>query len=260
MRIVTAGDNCIDVYKSLNKYYPGGNPVNVAVYLAKLGVEAAYVGVVGDDEYGRIMRDAIHQQGVDISHLHRITGQTAVTEVELVEHDRVFGDYFEGVLENFTLSEEDMAFIGEFPLLHTGIWGKLEGDLQKIRQQGLTVSFDFADKLDHEIVTKALPYVDYAFFSHDTADDFIKEYLIHAWRSGPKLAVATLGINGSLAYDGIRFHTQAAIPVEVVDTMGAGDAFIAGFLHSAQLQKDLDGCMEAGSRNASRIIRHFGAW
>ena len=58
IRIAAAGDNCVDVYSDGN-VYPGGNPVNVAVYVARLGGESAYIGAVGTDKYGKIMLDAI---------------------------------------------------------------------------------------------------------------------------------------------------------------------------------------------------------
>lgn len=260
MKIVTAGDNCMDVYKTLGKFYPGGNPVNVAVYMSKLGAEAAYVGCIGNDEYGELMIDAVKSKDVDVSHLHKIDGHTAVTEVELVNHDRVFGDYYEGVLENFKLTEEDKKFIKGFPMIHTGIWGKMESYLDEFQKEGILVAFDFADKLDHEIVKKALPHVSYAFFSYTRSDDFIKNYIKKAQEEGPKVVIATLGDNGSIAYDGNRFYEMGIIPVEVVDTMGAGDSYIAGYLFSVLKGKSIEDCMTAGAKNASRNITYFGAW
>ncbi|MBR6119224.1 MAG: hypothetical protein IKQ04_02765 [Oscillospiraceae bacterium] len=47
MKIACIGDNCIDSYDETGKYYPGGNAVNVAVYLHRMGVESSYVGAVG---------------------------------------------------------------------------------------------------------------------------------------------------------------------------------------------------------------------
>ena len=52
MKIAAVGDNCIDYYENLNKAFPGGNPVNVAVYTVRLGGEASYTGVIGNDKYG----------------------------------------------------------------------------------------------------------------------------------------------------------------------------------------------------------------
>ena len=44
IRVAAIGDNCIDYYDSLNESYPGGNPVNVAVYIKRLGGESSYTG------------------------------------------------------------------------------------------------------------------------------------------------------------------------------------------------------------------------
>lgn len=260
MRIATVGDNCMDAYSSLGKAYPGGNPVNVAVYMLRLGVSASYTGVVGDDSYGKQMKDALAAKGVDISHVHTRRGRTAVTRVELVEGNRVFGDYDEGVMADFKLTEEDIRFLCAHDLIHTGIWGKIENDLPDLHQKGVKISFDFADKLDHEIVQKALPFVDYAFFSHTCDDEFIRDYIKKAQEKGPRLVIATLGENGSIVFDGQKFTTFGIVPVDVVDTMGAGDSFIAGFMHSILLGNDLPTCLARGAENASVTLKYMGAW
>ena len=54
VRFAAIGDNCMDVYDKTGEVYPGGNPVNVAVHIARLGGRASYIGVVGDDAYGGI--------------------------------------------------------------------------------------------------------------------------------------------------------------------------------------------------------------
>ena len=79
MLIATVGDNCMDVYAQLGQSFPGGNAVNVAIYLKRLGEEASYTGVVGDDHYGEQMKKALAAKGVDISHLHTRHGSTAIT-------------------------------------------------------------------------------------------------------------------------------------------------------------------------------------
>ena len=260
MHLAAVGDNCLDVYAALGKAYPGGNPVNVAVYMRRLGLDASYTGVIGTDQYGSIMKQALAAKGVDISHLHTRRGKTAVTQVVLENGDRVFGDYDEGVMADFKLTKEDVDFLCRHDILHTGIWGKIEKSLPVLRQKGVKISFDFADKLDHEIVQQALPYVDYAFFSHIQDDDFIREYLKDAQSKGPKIAIATLGENGSVAYDGKTFTTFGIVPVDVVDTMGAGDSFIAGFIQGLLLNKDIHECLSLGTENASATLKYMGAW
>ena len=111
IRVAAIGDNCIDYYDSLNESYPGGNPVNVAVYIKRLGGESSYTGAVGTDSFGKIMISAIQNKGVDTSHVQVLDGKTAVTHVDIVDGDRVFGKYEEGVLADFKLREQDISFI-----------------------------------------------------------------------------------------------------------------------------------------------------
>ena len=70
MKVAAVGDNCVDVYEKEGKQYPGGNPVNVAVYLKRMGVDASYTGVVGTDECGKTMIEALNGKDVDTSHVH----------------------------------------------------------------------------------------------------------------------------------------------------------------------------------------------
>ena len=100
MKLAAIGSNCVDYYQNMNggTAFPGGGPVNMAVYTVRLGGESSYIGPVGNDEFGHIMYNAIQNKGVDVSHLQFKEGKTAVTQVELLNGERVFGDYDEGVL------------------------------------------------------------------------------------------------------------------------------------------------------------------
>ena len=77
---------------------------------------------------------------------------------------------------------------------------------------------------------------------------------------GPKVALATLGGNGSVAFDGERFVTCGIVPVEVVDTMGAGDSYIAGFITGIARGLSLEESMRLGAETASETITYMGAW
>ena len=126
MKLAAVGSNCIDYYNNLDggKAFPGGGPVNMAVYTVRLGGEAAYIGPVGNDSYGEIMMEAMKKKGVNISHLRVEEGKTAVSQVELVDGERILGDYEEGVLETYVLSDEDMDFIQNFDVVICDVWGK----------------------------------------------------------------------------------------------------------------------------------------
>jgi len=261
MKIATVGDNCIDSYADIGKAFPGGNPVNVAVYSVRLGAQASYTGAVGNDRNGQILLKALSSKGVDVSHVRTLPGSTAMTHVSLRNGERVFGDYDEGVLASWKLKDEEIEFLREHDIVVSGLWGKIEHDLGRIGAGGPPIAFDFATKLDDPVLAIALPRVDYAFFAYDGTDErFIKTFLADAVAAGPRLAIVTLGEKGSLAYDGTSYTSYGIVPVEVVDTMGAGDSYIAGFLKGILEGSPLRDCMAKGAENASVTLRYNGAW
>lgn len=261
MKVAAVGDNCVDVYAKENRSYPGGNPVNVSVYLKRMGIDASYTGVVGTDEYGKTLVDALDSKGVDTSHVHVAEGSTAVTMVEIVNGNRVFGDYIEGVMEHFRLSDEDIEFLCSHDLVVSGIWGHTAEDLGKIRQSGTPVVFDYSDQPQDPIVDSSIGNVDYAFFGLDAEDsEEVRSFMREKQAMGPKVVVVTLGEHGSLAYDGDTFHKHGIVEVEIADTMGAGDSFIAGFIKGILENKNVDECMSLGAHSSAVTLQYSGAW
>lgn len=264
MRLATIGSNCIDFYNNIDggKAYPGGGPVNMAVYTLRNGGQASYIGPVGDDSYGEIMRNAVAAKGVDVSHLHTEHGHTAVTQVQLIDGERVFGDYDEGVLANYTLSDEDLAFIAQHDVVVCDLWGKCGNRFQELQAMGIKTAFDCATRPGDEECRKAIPYTDYLFFSSDDGDTVtLRELMKVLHNQGPKFVIAMLGELGSLCYDGETFHRFGIIPCEnLVDTMGAGDSFIAGFLQAITGGLPIEECMKKGAATSTQTLTYFGAW
>lgn len=261
MKFATVGDNCVDAYECLGTYFLGGNPVNVGVYLARMGAQASYTGVVGDDSYGAAMKEGLAKKGVDISRVRVLPGSTAVTKVDLVNGDRVFTDYIEGVLADFKLTDEDVDFLCEHDLVITGIWGMIEDDLPRIRQRGVPIAFDFSDQPEHPIVDKAIGHVNYAFFSDDQGDTpQLRAFMEKMQARGPELVVVTMGDQGSICYDGSKFYKFGILPCKVVDTMGAGDSYIAGFLLARMNGCGIEECMEKGAQSSCVTLGYQGAW
>lgn len=261
MRFGCVGDVCVDDYESLGKAYIGGNPINVAVYLTRNGEEASFCGAVGTDDFGCRVYEALMKKGIDTSHLKTLEGNTAITKVEMVNGNRVFGDYTEGVLTDFKLTGDDIDYLCGHDIVITGIWGMIENELPLIKAQGIPIAFDFSDQLEHEIVDIAIPFVDYAFFSNEDGDTMkLRDYIKKQYARGPKIIVVTMGNKGSLAYDGNEFYKQGIVACPVVDTMGAGDSFIAGFLGALMHGKSISECMENGAKTSAVTIGYSGAW
>ncbi|MBL4954319.1 fructoselysine 6-kinase [Neobacillus sp. YIM B02564] len=261
MKLVAIGDNCIDFYEQTNQAFSGGNAVNVAVYFHRNGGESAYIGAVGTDEFGQVLLNGLKAKGVDVSHVHVEEGTTAVTQVELVNGDRVFGDYNEGVMEHFKLREEDYEFIKNFDIVTSGFWGHVHQDFKYFHEQGIKTAFDFATKLDDPLVGEVIPYIDYAFFSYDGEDiNWIKEFMKKLHHYDGQLIIVTRGDKGSIVYDGKDFHEFGIIPCEVVDTIGAGDSYIAGFLMASLKGLPIVERMKFGAETSAVTIGYNGAW
>lgn len=261
MKLAAVGDNCMDVYDHTQKAYPGGNPVNVAVYFVRLGGNASYTGVVGTDQYGTLMKEKIEEKGVDGSHIRFMAGSTAITHVEIVDGDRVFGDYEEGVLADFKLTDEELDFLCGHDLVVTGLWGNIHDDLSKIKERGVKIAFDAATRPGDPAAVTAIPSADYLFFATDDGDTpQLRETMKTLKAKGPQLVVATMGDKGSIVYDGVEFTCFGIIPCNVVDTMGAGDSYIAGFLKGILENKAIEECMKMGAANSSITLEYNGAW
>lgn len=257
MKIVAVGFTCVDVYEHLNRCYPTGNGVDFAIHMRRFGEETSIVSVVGNDEFGKLMADALKKENIDYSHLHVAEGSTTVIKMNLDGNDRVHGEEIEGVMANFALTDHDIAFIAEHDYVHTDLFGKVLGSLPLFKENGNSIIFDFSTFLTNPDVEQILPHVDYAFFSYQKHDSYIVDYMKWAKRLGPQVVTVTLGENGSIAYDGEHFYTEGIMPVEVVNTVGAGDSFIAGFMYGVIHNKTVQDCLKSGTKSAAEVVTKF---
>ncbi len=260
MKVAAIGDNCIDYYEKLDRFYPTGNVVNTAVNLQKLGINTSVISTTGSDKYGQIMLDTLRKEGIDISHLKVVEGPTAITYMDMDGLERVHGEYIEGVLENIVFDAEDINFAASHDLVHSAFWGKADGVLSKIKKGGTKISFDYATSFDSEMVDRTAPYVDYGFFSFKEKDYFVKEFLKDKVSKGMKIAIATFGEKGSLAWGGDKFYEFGIFPAKVVNTIGAGDSFIAGFLYGILKDYSIGKSLQIGAKVASEVVSVFEPW
>lgn len=260
MRIVAINDNCVDVYTTFNRAYPGGGSVNFAVHAARLGASACYVGTFGDDDMGRLMQETLRNEGVDLSQLRIVPGKTAVAYVKVEDGDRVFLGSDPGVRYQFTPDRPFREYLKGADLVHVTLDSRMEAEIPHMKAAGLRVSFDFSHRATPEQVA-LLPYVDIAFFSGQklTVAEAEEAALAHK-AAGAKLVVVTLGERGSMVFDGTTLYRQYARPISPVDTLGAGDAYMAAFAVRYLLDGDVPRAMGAGTENATRVCGHYGGW
>ncbi len=232
----------------------GGAESNVAIGVARLGGSAAWLGRLGADGVGEIVRRELRAEGV---HAHVVVDDEASTALMLKERPqegRSKVTYYRDRQAGSRLSPGDVpeGLVERAGLLHvTGISAGLGESPQativsamdRARAAGVPVSFDvnhrsalWRDGRDAGAAYRELAgRADVVFAGEDAARLLPGEHTaagqlaaIHA--SGARCAVVKCGARGAVASEDGRTVQAEAVPVRVVDTVGAGDAFVAGWL------------------------------
>lgn len=261
-RILGLGDNTIDTYVSAGLQFPGGNAVNVAALTRRLGARSSYLGCWGDDAGGAILRAALTAEGVDLSHVREIAGgETARARIAHENGDRRFVGSRPGVRARYALGGRDLDFIAAHDAVHTSCNSDLDDELARIAGAARLLSYDFSEKWTAQRLERALPLVDIAFFSAPGRDDAAcHDLLAQAIAAGSAVAVVTRGPRGAIGRAGDELRTQAPLPARVVDTLGAGDGLIAGFLVAHLGGASLADALAAGAAFAAELCGWQGAF
>ena len=264
MKLIAVGDNVTDCYINDNVYYPGGNAVNVAVNCKRDGAEkAAYIGIFGNDENADWIQKCLAKEQIDTSRSRKVYAHSAQPKVILKDGDRVFAAGKRDSCQHLFsihLVAEDLEIIKDFDICHTSCYSNIEYELEALSQI-CDVSFDFSDKRGEKYLERVCPYITYAFFSgSDLNEEECQILLKLAVSKGAKICGITRGSKGSLFFDGTDFYTQGIVKTEVIDTMGAGDSFIAGFLTNYGDTKNIKKALSFASAKAAATCRVHGGF
>lgn len=237
MKYICVGDNVIDYYVNNKRMYPGGNALNVAVHLKKLGAESSYFGNFGTDVMAGVIKRALDKFEVDYSNCYTIDGATTKHCVyNVVDGERSFikvelGDNWQGPMH---LNALDMEYIASYDVVISSCNAKMEYEMLRIGALNNVFVYDFGEKDKYrteEYLSKVCPDLDLALFSLEPCS--ISEILQFAKRIlsfGAKNVLVTMGKRGQyLINDDIMIFGETKL-VDAVDTMGAGDSFLAAFV------------------------------
>lgn len=290
MKIIGIGDNVVDYYEHQGLMYPGGNALNVPVLCKRLAAgaiemeqhgeveddassrtvaslantTASYIGIIGTDKAGNHILEVLTEEGINVSRVRQAAGSNGEARVTLRDGDRVFVGSDAGVQKvlSIRLSKDDLAFIHEHDLVHTSVYSYMEGELPKLAKLPVDVSFDFSDHRDSAYLGKVCPNVTLAFFSgSDLSVDECTELMNQVATYDVRTVVVTRGAEGAICLHDGQMFTQAAMKTaELVDTLGAGDAFIAGFLLARANGRAIPYCLEIGAQAAAKTCSYYGAF
>ena len=256
------GDNTVDTYVDRGLQFPGGNAVNVAVLAHRLGAKCGYLGCIGSDEAGMLLIEALRAEGVDTGYCRVLPGENARAFIGHDGNDRRFLRSQRGVRGQWGgFAAADLAYIAGFDLVHSSVYSELESDLPAIRQAARRLSYDFSERWTDANLAATLPALDIAFLSFPTAsDDECRGLLARCVGQGPSIAVVTRGQRGSMALSGGVFHRYGIAHASVVDTLGAGDGFIAAFLLAILEDAGFEAALAAGADHAAAVCEYHGGF
>ncbi|TCP31039.1 PfkB family carbohydrate kinase [Sphingomonas sp. BK235] len=260
-RILGLGDNTVDTYVDHGLQYPGGNAVNVAVMAARLGAATGYLGCVGEDEGGALVHTSLLAEGVDVARLRTRAGANARAFIGHVDGDRQFLRTEPGVRADYRWEDADFAYMAQYDHVHTSIYSQLDDVLPLVARAVPSVSIDGSNRWSVEWLARVLPHVRIVFLSAaDVPSSELDALITHCLRLGPEAVVATRGGAGAVGATKDQRLVQAALPTEVVDTLGAGDGFISGFLVSYLSGASLRYALGAGAAYAARVCTWHGGY
>lgn len=262
---------------------PGGAPANVAVGLRRLGIATSFVGQVGDDPFGYWLRGIVAREGVDVSHLAISPEVRTTIAFVATRRDGKKDICFyrnPGADAQFSASQLAPEMLQNAPLFHCGsVSLSLEPcrsaqfeAARMARAAGALVSFDpnwrpsLWDDFDlaRELIWQMMPFCDVVKIA-DEEWEFVtgtKDFESGAAKiraCGPKLVVVTRGSEGAyFNFEGAGDYV-AGFETQAIDTLGAGDAFVAGLLFQI-LQSGLEAALKTEKmREITRFANACGA-
>jgi fructoselysine 6-kinase len=252
--IATVGDNCVDRFLPTGQAMIGGNALNVAVQLARLGCRVAYFGAVGDDAAGRQTLEQLERHGVVIDHVTVCRGPTAFTDLDVdATGDRIIRYEFFGPCAGYRPTAAQEAVLKTLKHVHFG-WFDDGGALKAaLVGAGVSVSQDLA-------VNPGATGLAVGFASEPGTRAAALDRLAAVRQEGAHVAIVTRGAAGSMADDGTGLVETGTRAVEVVDTTGAGDSFAAAFIEARLRGLRLADCLAAGRDHAALACVHFGGF
>ena len=274
MKITTIGEILLDMTQTRVEdgiphfaAIPGGAPANVAVAAKKLGIETAFIGCVGDDLYGELLRNTLVRYGVSAAGLQVTDKANTTLAIVMVDEygERSFSFYRKPGADTMIDAEQAVRDLGDTGILHFGSVSLTDPAcreavitvIRRAKEKGALITYDpnyraalwESEAAAVEQMRAVLPLCDVVKISDEETmllcgvrePEAALEKLMSL---GVRLAVVTLGAHGAVWRCGEMQGRVPGCPVKVADTNGAGDTFFGAFLSRIAVRGGLDGLTE----------------
>ena len=246
---------------------PGGAPANVAVVVSRLGGESGFIGCVGDDLYGRMLRETLERNGVCTDGLQVTDRANTTLAIVMVDPtgERSFSFYRKPGADTLIDAAKAIRDTERTGILHFGSVSLTDpacrdaviSTVQAAKKAGALISYDpnyRASLWEHEEAAMlqmraVLPLCDIVKISDEETTLLCgvrdpEEALDKLMSIGVRLAVVTLGVHGAMWRCGELHGRVPGFSVRVADTNGAGDTFFGAFLSRIAAHGGLEGLTE----------------
>jgi sugar/nucleoside kinase (ribokinase family) len=256
---------------------PGGDAANQAIVLSRMGFKTALFSRRGDDDFGKIMLDLLknHGKGINLDGIVPDTQKaTSVSAMMIRPNGQRNFCVHKGALFDFCVDDIDLSVLSCTRVASIGgVYGlpSFDGDgaaafFRAAREQGvITVADTKADfmGIGLEGIREMLKFTDYFFPSYDEAKAISGETEPEKMAgvfldAGASHVGIKLGAKGIYVRDKEMDFRLPAFPAEVVDTTGAGDNFMSGFIGGLVKNWDLRQCCLFGSAAAALCVSRIG--
>ncbi|MDO4924470.1 MAG: carbohydrate kinase [Turicibacter sp.] len=245
------GKKLVDVEKFQKK--AGGAPANVATALVKLGASAEFVGAVGKDSFGKFLIETLNRYEVGTSHVIEDPNLgTTIAYVSIDEDGERDFEFMRGADGNLSPEQINFDAFSDCKIIHLGsatallgaqLYDVYQAFIDFANQHDKFISFDpnYRDALYHdkqELFVKhckeVIKHVDLIKVSEEegqiiTGESDHNQMIAALHDLGAKIVTLTLGKEGSLVSIENTYKVES-IPVKMIDSTGAGDAFIGALL------------------------------
>jgi len=254
----------------------GGCAANTGIDLKKLGCEVSIVGKVGNDNLGNFIINKLKEEDIDVSGI-KITNETNTSGTSILVHPDGERSFLHSTGANRTFGIEDIDFdiIKDFYIIHIGgtfLMPKFDGKqteetLKKAKEIGLITVLDTAWDATGKwfpLIEGTLKYIDYFLPSYEEAKmitgkvkvEEISEFLLS---KGVKNVGIKMGENGSYIANSKEKYYFPPLKVNVADTTGAGDGYVAGFIAGLVKGYDFEKCGLIANLVGGKITTCIGA-
>jgi ribokinase len=255
----------------------GGGASNTAVGLARLGCDATFAGIVGDDQWGAKLLENLRKEGVDTRSMTVVEDEVSSFSIILTAEkgDRVIL-YDPGTNEHLHdatfhkehICQSDWMYLNHIQESSCVIQNDIVEIITGSYDVGLTwnpggcqIQAGHTERLNKQL----LKHTDILLLNREEASIFTQkkdpiDALKALLESGAKYVCITNGSEGTIASDGSTVYACPIVTLgEVVDTTGAGDAFGCGVTAGILQDKDLPTALQMGSMNGASVVSFVGA-